>query len=323
LFGLLVFTACSIGITQTETLPALITLRFFQALSGGFATVVVAAIVRDHFQGKDSARVFSMIGMIMMLAPLTAPAVGSLMLAWFPWQGIFFLLSLYAVVMLLLVGFKLPKQAPRTGPKPPLLRHFIDSYGSAFAQRASFRHLFAQACVSGIMFTFLTSIPFIFMGHFGLDEQVFPFYFAALIGTTFIVNPINLRLLKHFSRLNILRGGISLQLLCTTSFALCSYFGFTGIENILPLMMIVVGCIGFIFSNNLSMYLDYHHKSAASANALFGCSTFAAGAILGSITGVFHDGTLLPIGIVVFCGNAVGFLLVWTMRTPPEGEAVV
>jgi len=48
LSGLLVFIACAIGITQSTDLQTMVNLRFIQALGGGFATVVVAAIVRDH-----------------------------------------------------------------------------------------------------------------------------------------------------------------------------------------------------------------------------------------------------------------------------------
>ena len=318
LSGLLVFIVCALGITQTTDLQTLISLRFVQALGGGFATVVVAAIVRDHFQGKDSARVFSMIGMIMMIAPLTAPAVGSLVLAWFPWQAIFILLGLYAAVLMILVGVALPKQAPNHAPKPKLLAHFIRSYSSVFAQRASFRHLFAQACISGILLTFVTNAAFIFMGYFGVSEQWFPLYFAAMVGASIGVNRINLRLLNDFSRLQILRFGVSLQLLCTLSFALISYLEMADIWVVMPLMIVIVGCIGLIFSNNMSMYLDHHGKSTGSANALFGCSTFTAGALLGSITAYFFDGSLLPIALAIFLSNLVGWLLVMSMRPRPE-----
>lgn len=320
LSGLLVFIACALGITQTSDLQAMVGLRFAQALGGGFATVVVAAIVRDHFQGKDSARVFSMIGMIMMVAPLTAPAVGSVMLTWFPWQAIFILLGLYATVLLLLVGFGLPKQSPHTSPRKSLLPHFLQAYRSVFAQRASFRHLFAQASISGILFTFVTNAAFIFMGYFGISERWFPLYFAAMVGASISVNRLNLRLLKSYSRLQILRCGVSLQLLCTTSFAIACYLNLASIWVVMPLMMIIVACIGLIFSNNMSMYLDHHSESTGSANALFGCSTFTAGAILGSITSVFYDASLLPIALTVCASNLIGWLLVWSMKQPKSAE---
>jgi len=320
LSGLLVFIACAIGITQSTDLQTMVNLRFIQALGGGFATVVVAAIVRDHFQGKDSARVFSMIGMIMMVAPLTAPAVGAAVLAWFPWQAIFVLLSLYGMVLLLLVGFGLPKQSPPAGPRKKLLPHFVQAYSSVFAQRASFRHLFAQASISGILFTFVTNAAFIFMGYFGISERWFPLYFAAMVGASIGVNRLNLRLLHDYSRLQILRCGVSLQLLCSVSFAICCYLNLASIWVVMPLMIIIVGCIGLIFSNNMSMYLDHHSNNTGSANALFGCSTFTAGAILGFITSFFYDASLLPIALTVCASNLIGWLLVWSMKQVDSAE---
>ena len=65
------------AITTVDTLPELLAWRFLQALGGGACVVNSAAIVRDCFQGREAAKVMSTMAMIMMLAPLAAPAVGS------------------------------------------------------------------------------------------------------------------------------------------------------------------------------------------------------------------------------------------------------
>ena len=78
--GLVVFMLASLAITMVDSLPTLLLWRFIQALGGGACVVNSAAIVRDCFSGREAAKVMSTMAMIMMLAPLVAPAVGSLLL---------------------------------------------------------------------------------------------------------------------------------------------------------------------------------------------------------------------------------------------------
>jgi len=87
--GLAVFLVCSLLISLSDNVETFYILRFIQAVGGGFATVVSAAIVRDLYSGKESAKVFSMITLVMMVAPLIAPALGAVMLAIGDWQHIF------------------------------------------------------------------------------------------------------------------------------------------------------------------------------------------------------------------------------------------
>ena len=80
LSGLVVFMLASLMITTADSLTSLLVWRFIQALGGGACVVNSAAIVRDCFSGREAAKVMSTMAMIMMLAPLVAPAVGSLLL---------------------------------------------------------------------------------------------------------------------------------------------------------------------------------------------------------------------------------------------------
>ncbi|BBI62819.1 hypothetical protein HSBAA_41250 [Vreelandella sulfidaeris] len=52
--------------------------------------------MRDCFSGREAAKVMSTMAMIMMLAPLVAPAVGSLLLHVAGWWLIFVFLAVYA-----------------------------------------------------------------------------------------------------------------------------------------------------------------------------------------------------------------------------------
>ena len=101
--GLGVFIAASVGIATSATLAGLLGWRLVQALGAGFTIVSVPAIVRDRTRGTESARLFSLIALITFAAPASAPAIGTLILWFTQWPGIFLFQAVYAAGIALLL----------------------------------------------------------------------------------------------------------------------------------------------------------------------------------------------------------------------------
>lgn len=78
--GLLAFSASSLLLTTIDTLAGLLTGRVLQAFGAGWAAVSIPALVRDRVHGRQAAKLFSMIGLVAIVAPAIAPSIGSLLL---------------------------------------------------------------------------------------------------------------------------------------------------------------------------------------------------------------------------------------------------
>ena len=74
------FIASSIGCALAWNVEALIAFRFLQALGGCAPLVVPRAVVRDYFDERESARMLSMLILVMGLAPILGPLVGGQLL---------------------------------------------------------------------------------------------------------------------------------------------------------------------------------------------------------------------------------------------------
>jgi len=107
--GLVVFLLASLAITTVSSLSELLAWRFVQALGGGATVVNSAAIVRDCFSGREAAKVMSTMAIIMLMAPLVAPVVGSGLLYLGEWWLIFIFLAVYAAFLMWLLGTRLPE----------------------------------------------------------------------------------------------------------------------------------------------------------------------------------------------------------------------
>ena len=92
LTGLFGFATCSLLLTQVTSIESFILLRFFQALFGSAVTVVVPGIIRFMYQ-ENTAKGISYVSMIMMLAPLLAPSIGSILMITWHWHAIFYAFS--------------------------------------------------------------------------------------------------------------------------------------------------------------------------------------------------------------------------------------
>ena len=150
--------------------------------------MIVGASVRDLFDGKEAARMFALIAVIMMIAPLVAPTVGSALLVYFQWQAIFVLLVIYGSIMLVVVWFKLPettKLRPRyAGPA----RRIWWTYLEVFKTRKAVGFMLAHTGASAVMFSFLTDSPFMYIDFFGVSPSQFPYLFGANVVVIVICN---------------------------------------------------------------------------------------------------------------------------------------
>ena len=109
--GLLIYILASIGCGFSDSVEMLIVFRFVQALGGCVGMVAPNAVVRDLFPVEQSARVFSMLILILGVSPILAPTFGGYMVAAWGWKPIFFVLAIITAIILITVFIWLPETA--------------------------------------------------------------------------------------------------------------------------------------------------------------------------------------------------------------------
>src|SRR5450432_3808062 len=100
--GLILFIAASMLCLCSRTVEWLIALRFVQALGGCSAQVAAMAMVRDFFPVQETAKIISLLILILSASPLLAPSVGVYVAVHFGWQWVFIVLSAFVLLMLII-----------------------------------------------------------------------------------------------------------------------------------------------------------------------------------------------------------------------------
>ncbi|WP_445157158.1 multidrug effflux MFS transporter [Halomonas sp. E14] len=314
--GLVVFLLASLAITSIGSLGELLAWRFVQALGGGACVVNSAAIVRDCFSGREAASVLSTMAMVMMLAPLVAPVVGSGLLYLTDWWLIFVFLAAYAAFLLWLMGTQLPETRP-PGQPAASFRQVLGHYASLMRHREGMGYVCAVAASFGGLFAFVTASPFVYMEHFGLSPASYPFALGCNVVVIAASNRINIALLKHRAPLQNLFLGLGLQGIAVLLLVVAVALGLASLPVVVVLVMLYSGMLGLVTPNAMSLLLDRFGHVSATATAFMGAAKFGAAALAGVMVGVFEIEGLWPMVLTMLAASLFGNVMLSRLAGRP------
>jgi DHA1 family bicyclomycin/chloramphenicol resistance-like MFS transporter len=172
------YTLGSVACAFAPNLAVLIFTRCLQGLAAGGISTVVMAVIKDSFGGTARSKALAWTQTLGALAPMVAPSIGSAILFYADWRGIFGLLALVGLVALgLTLAYSETHRAEN---------RFEGSVWGAMAQlgkvvtngRAMAPLLiFAVAAVPFL--GYISASSYIYIDQFGLDRAQFALFFAA------------------------------------------------------------------------------------------------------------------------------------------------
>ena len=295
--GLSLFGISSLALAFCQNIELFWSLRAIQAFTGAAATVVVPGIIR-HLYRENTAKGMSYVSMIMMVAPLIAPTLGSLIMGISTWQVIFIVLAGYSFTILALVQIHLI-DIPIFKSKQRGLALFFNSYKTVFSRRSALADIASSMFASFAFFCFLTSVPYVYLDFFKVDEQLFGVLFAFNVLALMFGNFMNTRLVPRLGSRKLLFIGLGIGFVAGGALFLFSvmylslYFI---VSTIAPLMM----SLGIIASNADSLILMQFEEKSGTATAVIGTLRFGSGALVGPILAFVHPQSAIPFSAMMF-----------------------
>ena len=305
--GLTLFILGCLSIPLSSNIEILYMLRFLQALGGGATVVIAAASVRDHFTGKEAAKVMTTIGLVMLVAPLVAPAVGALLLKLFGWQSIFYMLAIYGFMLFGIVRFLLPTVAVKPSTEPLRQRMFL-AYGRVLSNRQAMGFILANGLAFAAMFTFITDAAFLYMDYFGITPEQFPLYFGANVVTMLGMNRLNVLLLRRYSSASIMQVALSLQVAACVALLGLTLAGLLTLWLVVPLIMVAAGMVALVMPNGIASFLDLFERDSGAATGLNGALQFLLAGVIGTVLGMLHDGSTLPMTALMAASSVAAWV---------------
>ena len=291
--GIAVFVLASIGCALVNDIDTLIVLRFLQALGGCAGMVISRAIVRDRFTANEAARLFSVLILVMGLAPILAPLLGGALLSLASWHAIFIALAVFG----LLCGIASWRVLDETLPVDKQQSLHPVSLLLAFRDILRERQFYAHVLVGGFsqagMFAYITSSAFVFIEHFHVPAEHFGWLFGSNAAGLIGLSQLNRYLLKSHSTDQVLRWSVLAAVLFGLLLLAMACWQHVPLWAIALPLFGFVASLGMTLPNASANALAPFGQRAGSASALLGTIQFLFAAVAASIVSNL-PGTVLP-----------------------------
>lgn len=300
--GLLGYALFSFLIIFSSSIYELWIYRFLEAFFGGITVVNATAAVRDRFSGQEAAKVFSLIGMVRSLAPLLAPVFGAAIIHFFPWEGIFVFLTIYALIVAFFIYKDLPESFTYTK------QNIIESYKLVLTHKKAMKAMLVLAISFGAFFIIIAKTSYIYIEYFGIKTDYFPLFFGINFIILIAMIKVNVKLLKTYEAKNIAKYATLIQFCVGIIFLLIH----KDMNLILTVIIIAsyMSMMAFIFGNCMSLAIEHFSKNAGVASGVIGVLQFGLGALISSIALNFDNNGFFVIAFSITFLSIISFLII-------------
>nr|WP_246835229.1 multidrug effflux MFS transporter [Micromonospora sp. MH33] len=315
LAGIALHILASLLCVVAPTVQVVGVLRVLQGLGVAATSVVAMAVVRDLFSGAAFARLFSRLMLVMGAAPILAPTLGSGLLRWSDWRGVFVALAVFGLLLVVVAAVGLRETLP-----PARRRHGgVAAVGRDYRALLRDRTFVGLVLVAGLamaaLFAYVAGSSFVFQQRYGLDEQQFGLAFGAGAVGLITATQLNVRLLRRYTPQRILVTALAVGTAAGLVLLSFAATGVGGLAAVLASLWVVLAAAGLAMPNAPALALSRHGEAAGTAAALLGAVQFGVGALAAPLVGVLGTGSV-AMAAVVAGGMAVALVVLLTVVRP-------
>lgn len=309
LFGLLVYLLSSLGIAWSFNIEWMIGLRFFQALGGSAGMVASTAIITDVYEPDKRARAFSLIMLVMGIAPIIAPGVGSFFLTHFDWEAVFYFLALFSGGVFLLIYLFLPETALFMHSDKIRIKSVAADYLSIFKNRTFFLYTLGGSLANSMIFAYIASAAYIFMTYYGLSKGEFSVIFGINAIGIISGSYLNGLLTRKINYIKIVRTAVICLMAVSFIFALLTFIHpEMSYKWVIVGIVLIMFCIGFTYPNAIAASLAPFTAKSGAASALGGSFRMLVSAVVTAVIGLLTASSAFLMFIVMSVLALSGFL---------------
>ena len=295
LVALAVFTVASLGCAMAQSVEMFLAFRMLQA--GAISGYVLSmAIVRDTQEGAKVAGLLGRIGMVMALAPMVGPMLGSVLDTAFGWRAVFLLYVAVGAGLLCLTWFDLGEtmrqQPEEDDPEKQRLTELL-------SEPIFWCYALCTAFSITAFYVFLAGAPLIATSVFGITTATLGLFVGSITAGFMFGSFLTARLVSCYAPSSIMLAGrvvacagmlIGLVVLALGAVTPLLYFGctiFVGVGN------------GLTTPNGNAGAMSVRPRLAGSAAGITGAMTLSGGALMATVTGFVLADSPSPQGLLI------------------------
>lgn len=311
--GMVLYVIASVMCATTTNEYVLFVSRTLQALGACVGTVVSRAMIRDRLHPKQMAKAFSLMVLVMGIAPILAPSLGSLLLKVASWRVIFWFLAGFGILNIVLTRLFLHETLTDEFRNNRPMNDVLSQYWDLLKDTQFNYPAIGAGLLMGSMFVYISAAPELIMEGYGVTPQHFSWIFgmnaAGFIGLT----QVNQWLVNRYRLVSLLRFGAVMQVIAAACLMLLGLV--FGTQAWLPLVLASIFCciagLGLTQPNSGAIALAFQKRRAGMASALQGSLNFVVGIFGGLVLNILPFNPVAKLGITMFMLMTIGAFLVF------------
>ena len=321
LLGTVIYVAASAACALAVSPAMLIGGRFIQALGACAGGVVARAVVRDRFNHTETARMLSLLMLIMGLAPILAPLLGGALLGLGGWRLNFWFMASFGVAVGAAALWRLAESRSEETTAHAATESPMRAYLALMREPRLVGYAMAGALNGAMLFTWIASSPGLLIRTYGIAPSAFGWVFGLNAVGVIGGNQVNRYLLRRRTPDQVLAKS---SLIAVGFAALLMAAAVTGLGerwSVLTLLFGLLASYGFIQGNTMAGALNVDPRRAGAISALMGAVSFGTGALASAAAGALYDRTARPMAMVMLAAIAGSALCLHLLALPKRGMA--
>ena len=306
IISLVIYIISTILIVYAPNIEAMIVLRVIQGLSSAGSVVISRAVATDLYRGREMTRFFGLLMTINGIAPIISPILGSLLLEYISWKGVFVFLALIGVIVLFFC-FRLKESLSIENRLQGSIFATFSTFGVIIKNRLFMSYVGIESFLLGAMFAYIAASPFILQSFYGLSAFIFSLCFGANGAALVIGSNVGGKMSNGKALAIGVLGFVVVALYTIAVLIIQPYWLFVEIGFFAMLLL-----MGMTFPAISTLAMESERQYAGSASALLGFAPFFLGGIVSPLVGIgniFYSTAL----VILACG-VLGLAIYWSIR---------
>ncbi len=301
---------------QADSLGLLLAARLVQGLGAAGPRVVVMAIIRDMFVGRQMAQIMSFVMIVFTLVPALAPSIGAVLIALAGWSAIFWAFVVFATVVSLWLFVRLPETLPRAARRPFSTSALLSATREMLANRVVRLSIAVQSLVFAMLFATISSIQPIYETMFDRADS-FPIWFGITALLSASGSVVNAMLVVRMGMRRLVSVMLTVQVVVSAVMLLAILAGLAG-DALFAMFFfwqfVAFFQVGLTIGNLNAIAMEPMGHIAGMAASIIGFIATVAAVILAVPVGLLFDGTAIPLTLGVLVFAIAGLAMMAGMR---------
>lgn len=307
--GIAIFCIGTVVAMMATSLQTLLLGRVIQGVGVSGPKIISRAMIRDQFEGKNMARVFSFIMTLFICIPMVAPILGQTITVLAGWRAIFLFFLAIAIISFLWIMLKQPETLAVSDRKPIKLGELLRTSMRILQHPLVICYATTAGMIFAVLLLFLSTSQAMFAQIYGRAQE-FPLYMAVLATGFGLATLLNSKLVMRYGMYRLCVVAVFGLIVIGAYFVIGVVQGGHSFLSFMVGCYLLLFCVGTLFPNLSAMAMQPLGKVAGIGASLISAVSTTIGVPVSIGVGRYFNETLMPLSLaILFCALISLFFL--------------